>query len=249
MNIDDARRLFESGRLDEAENAYLALAREAEQRSEALYGLGLVALRRRQWDIAERWLIQSLHENSRDPNTRFYLGNLAERRGDAVLATRYYAEALSINPQHAGAIKSIAGMGAGNDQQRPAARSDHAAAGVSDVTPPRPPSTGTGNRVLGRPPHPPSSPDAIVGMAKLVKLQAVPFNGSPAGRQCLTFRLDVVDAAGRKIETVAVEMRGFAIRGGLENGDWVEVRRIKRNGTAKSCRNLSTGGRITVRLF
>jgi TIR domain len=102
---------------------------------------------------------------------------------------------------------------------------------------------------LGQPPRPPSSRSAVVGRARLVRLQAVPFNGTAGAKQSLTFRLDVADGSGNVVRTVGIEMRSFHIRGNVENDDWVEIDGIPKNGRVRSLRNLSTGQEVRARLF
>jgi hypothetical protein len=88
-----------------------------------------------------------------------------------------------------------------------------------------------------------------VGRATLVKLQPVPFNGTPGAKQKVTFRLDVADSNGNYSRSVGIEMRSFNIRGTVENGDWVEINRISEVGKVKSFGNLTTGQRVKTSLF
>jgi hypothetical protein len=44
-------------------------------------------------------------------------------------------------------------------------------------------------------------------------------------------------------------MKSFHINGTVENGDWVEVEKISKNGRVKSLSNLSTGQRVSARMF
>lgn len=82
-----------------------------------------------------------------------------------------------------------------------------------------------------------------------MKLQAVPFNGTPGAKQALTFRVDVADSNGNYVRSVGVKMRSFSIRGTVENGDWVEIGKISGVGKVKSFHNLTTGQRVKARLF
>ena len=95
------------------------------------------------------------------------------------------------------------------------------------------------------PPRPPSSAGSVVGIARQVRRQSVPYRGTPGSRQLLTFRVDVVDLRGGLLPPQAVELRGSEVLGGVEDGDWVELdEQADRHGRVKSFRNLTTGARV-----
>jgi len=259
MNLDDAKALLEQGRLAEAQAAYQQLSGDPRLRAQCFYGLGLISLKKQDLSSAHSWLSKTVDEDPRHLNARFYLGEMAASRGDKGLATRLYAEVLALNPQHVGALKRITSVNApvAVAGSHPAASSPPPAIGIGRAPtrpvpsepPPQPvapPSSQSLQAVgsLGAPPSPPSSKRSLVGRARLVKLQAVAFNGTPAAKQSLTFRLDVADNNGNLARSLGIEMRGFHVRGSIENGDWVEVYDISKTGKVKSCRNLSTGQQV-----
>jgi len=95
------------------------------------------------------------------------------------------------------------------------------------------------------PPRPPSSSRSVVGIARQVRRQSVPYRGNPGAWQLLTFRVDVVDARGNLLPPHAVELRGNEVLGNVEEGDWVEIdERPDRHGRVKSFVNLTTGARV-----
>jgi tetratricopeptide (TPR) repeat protein len=256
MDIDAARSLLERGLVGDAEDAYHELSGDPAQQAQSFYGLGLVSLKKRDPEAAHRWFTKSVEANPQEPNARFYLGELAASRGDTEEATRLFAEVLALNPRHVGALKRIASVNVSGEPASSRERESSAplAAPKSPQSVPRPAAAASEQSnsaiaVVGRPPRPPSSASAMVGRVTLVKLQAVPFNGTPAAKQSLTFRLDVADGDGNLIRTIGIEMKSFHINGTVENGDWVEVEKISRNGRVKSLSNLSTGQRVSARMF
>lgn len=102
---------------------------------------------------------------------------------------------------------------------------------------------------IGLPPRKPSTRHGIVGRVRSVKLQGVSWNGQMGAKQSLSFRVDVPDGSGNLKESIQVEMRGFRISGGVENGDWVELDQISRSGDVKGFENVTTGQYVRTRLF
>jgi tetratricopeptide (TPR) repeat protein len=263
LNVDDARMLLETGRVAEAEAAYEELSRNPGERAQSYYGLGMVSLRKQDLASADRWFKATVDENPKDTNARFYLAELAARRGDNVGATRLLGEVLALNPQHAGALKRIGTVNAPVVAAGPGSTqwsSPRTSSVRRTLTPPipsaAPPQPAPGLRQptepiasLGLPPSPPSSTRSLVGRARLVKLQAVAFNGTPGAKQSLTLRLDIADAKGCLASSIGIEMRGFHVRGSVENGDWIEVNDVSKTGKVKSLRNLSTGQQVRTHFF
>lgn len=68
--------------------------------------------------------------------------------------------------------------------------------------------------------------------------------------QIATFRLELYDRAGNRVQPVPVEMRGVTITGHVADGERVEVFGRFSGGTlyASSVRNVTTGGGISTRL-
>lgn len=250
-----ARSLLEAGRLAEAEAAYNSLLGDPQQRGEAIYGLGVIKFKRMEYGTAENLFTEAISLNPNFPNPLYYLGELAAIRNDRSAAISFYGRVLAMNPHHTGALNRIAvlavpaGTGAlGTTAPSQAGRlppptnvpPHHATRGAT-VQPPQ--------AVTSRPPRAPSSRNSIVGIARHVKRQGVPFNGQMNAKQLLTFRVEVVDAEGRHAGTVGVEMRSFNIKGNIEEGDWVEVAKVRDGGRVKSFMNLTSGVRVSSGLF
>jgi hypothetical protein len=76
---------------------------------------------------------------------------------------------------------------------------------------------------------------------------------SDNARTIYNFRLEVIDEAGQRHGVVGVELRGLGFKGGISDGDWVEIdRNARRHGEAfeiRSLRNLTTGGEVKGRRF
>lgn len=96
--IDDAARLLESGRLDDAEATY-RLALELHPRVPAAHaGLGLVALSRNELASAEEHFRAAVEIDEDFAIAWSNRGVVAERRQDLEAAREYYERALSILP-------------------------------------------------------------------------------------------------------------------------------------------------------
>jgi hypothetical protein len=66
----------------------------------------------------------------------------------------------------------------------------------------------------------------------------------------VTFRVDMYDQGGQRVDSVEVEMRGHRIDGGLTEGDWVKVKGHRgRDGNlyAKSLYNYTTKSHFRIR--
>jgi tetratricopeptide (TPR) repeat protein len=231
-----ARQLLESGELSQAEAQYHQLLDDPATRSEALYGIGLVSFRRRDYDAAEGWFNQSLKGRPNGESPRYYLGEIASVRGDRNRAIQLYATILVSNPAHLAALSRIASFATSAERanlvrppgdKHPAHRStnDLRAAGPAPQPSASPVASAPARAAL-RPPRPPYSKRSTVGIAEHVKLQVIPFNGQAASRQLLTLRVRIIDPTSRSERSVGIEMRGFKIRGNVENGDWLVSREV-----------------------
>jgi tetratricopeptide (TPR) repeat protein len=262
--FEAARVLLEQGRISEAEAMYLELSADPSLRAECFYSLGFISWRKQDLGAAKTWFVRCLHEGQ-NLNARYYLGEIALRDHETDRAIRRFAEVLMLNPQHAGARSSLGRIIAPTVQPEPGKIASSSPrppldrpAPVTRLGPvesvrkrpeaphdPDPASVAS----VGQPPRPPASTHSTVGRVRLVKLQAVAFNGQPAGKQSLSFRLDIPDQFGSLARSLQLEMRGFRISGGVENGDWIEVDEISRSGDVKVFQNISTGQRVKTRLF
>jgi len=171
-----------------------------------------------------------------------------------------FARVLTLNPRHAGALRRLTQVAGETGFTSSTEAASHPLGfrdngnPIQPTAPPRPeyrpPVAPTApRRPVARPPRAPSSSRSIIGIAEQVRLQPVPFNGQPAAKQSLTFRVAVMDRNGHRQGIIAVEMRSFRIQGNVENGDWVELPKVSRSGKVTSFRNLSTGGHIRTRLW
>jgi tetratricopeptide (TPR) repeat protein len=268
MNIESARSILEQGDLAGAEAAYRELLEDPAQQSDAMYGLGFIYYKKRDLTPAEYWFNEQLKVDPRSQNSLYFLGEIAASRHNHDAAVGFFAKVLTLNPQHIGALRRLTQV-AGAMGVTSSTEATSQPPGFGDRGNPIPPSAAispetrrasipqSGTPVVpaapprpaARPPRAPSSSRSIIGIAGQVRLQAVPFNGQPAAKQSLTFRVAVRDRKGHPQGTIAVEMRSFRIQGNVENGDWVEIYKVSRSGKITSFRNLSTGGEIRTRLW
>ncbi|MBO3748802.1 tetratricopeptide repeat protein [Streptosporangiaceae bacterium NEAU-GS5] len=243
VDIGKARRMLKEGNLEQAKVAYSALLDDPSNRAEAYYGLGVVHFKGRDLETASQWFTKSIEANYRSDNSLYYLGEIAAARGDRDAAVVLFARALVLNPRHVGGLKRLA-------QFAPAVAGTNARAGHAPLPQSRNSPTPTARSSSSlRPPHPPSSPNAIIGIAENVRRQAVPWNGQAASKESLVLRIAVIDNSGHPKRTIGVEIRGFRVTGNVDNGDWVEVEKMDGRGRVKALRNLTNGMRIASRLW
>ena len=76
--MQNAQKLYESGQLGETEAAYREIAKGSSQRAEALYGLGLVSLVKKDSEAAAEWFRKSLEVNP-DGQTRSFTSQASLR--------------------------------------------------------------------------------------------------------------------------------------------------------------------------
>jgi hypothetical protein len=243
-SLADAKALYEDGQLDDSERAFSQLAGTS-LRGEALYGLALVSLRRGDGDRARALFEQSLGADRKNPNCLYYLARDQLARGARDNAVALLGEALTYNPRHRGALDELGALvGAasipdGGDSAWPYRSPAGDASAQVEVLP--------GDRVdaeaAPRPPRPPSRSSSAVGVVRNVSKVVGPWRGKPAAVQIWTFRLETYEDDGSPRDVIGVEMRGFAISGTLDNGDWVEIaERPSSDGyRPKEVRNLTTG--------
>jgi tetratricopeptide (TPR) repeat protein len=94
-DLDQAQVHYREGRLPESERIYQDLIDRPEPSPAALYGLALMRISQGK-DPAAAELLQRSLEYERTPNALYYLGEIAERRGDREAAIASYGEALAL---------------------------------------------------------------------------------------------------------------------------------------------------------
>jgi tetratricopeptide (TPR) repeat protein len=88
-----ARLLFEVDRLDDARLQYEAILQQSPTDGDILFALALIALEQEDNAMAEDYLQLMVRWSRRAGEAHFYLGNIAEQRGDVVAAIREYRQA------------------------------------------------------------------------------------------------------------------------------------------------------------
>jgi tetratricopeptide (TPR) repeat protein len=236
MNLVYARQLLETNRLSEAEAAYSQLCETEDSAAEALYGLALVNYAKGDYNACVAYLERRLTLDPLEQNSLYLLADIAARHGDHDRAIALLAKILAINPRHAAAHTGLVRLAAVRfNQPAPAVPAAPAVA---------PRTNGPMAQMTQQPPRPPTSPRSLVGIARGVRRQLVPWRGRPAAHQSLMFRLDCFAMNGKFIQTVGLEIRGFEIAGNLEDGDWIEVITPIKDGRVEVVRNLTTDERV-----
>lgn len=258
MDITFARQLLERGRVSEAEAAFKELTRHATERAAALYGLGFIKHLQKDYNSAEAFFEESIKVDARSSNSFYYLGDIAIRRGDGERAIFMFAKVLTLDPRHAGALRRLSELGNQaltpmTDASGSVTPSRDAVAGSSHDTSEKVqhPIIASASAAQSpkpetiRPPRAPSSDESIVGIARNVRRQVVPWRGKPAANQLLSFRLEVVSKDGSRRPMISVQMQNFEILGNVEEGDWIELNEPFQDGNrVKSFNNLTTGERV-----
>ncbi|MFT6839592.1 MAG: tetratricopeptide (TPR) repeat protein [Candidatus Azotimanducaceae bacterium] len=88
-----ARLLFEVDRLDDSRLQYEAILQQSPTDGDILFALALIALEQQNNALAEDYLQLMVRWRRRAGEAHFYLGNIAEQRGDAVTAIKEYRQA------------------------------------------------------------------------------------------------------------------------------------------------------------
>ena len=238
-----AEQLFVSGRLEEAERELTALL-ETGVRTEALYGLAMICLKRGDAKRARSLLEQCLGVRRRHPDGLYNLARICLADGDRAAAIALFGEALSYAPGHSAALRELASLaGASTPSQQAGAAQSEQGGGL-------PPASVPTAGVTPRPPRDPKNPSSLVGVVSDLLRGFAPGGSGPAMRTVWTFRLQTYDDEGKPGETFGVEIRGHAINGALKNGDWVEIDDRPPPGEGcrpKHLRNLSISDTVTAR--
>lgn len=99
MSSADAYKLFQQGRLREAEQEAQSALRRSAQDIEALNVLGLVALRDGDTSRAQQWLERAITIDPRHAFTHHYLGRVHDARGDPSSAAAAHGNAVRLAPE------------------------------------------------------------------------------------------------------------------------------------------------------
>lgn len=102
-----AMQLLSRGDYAQSEQIFKDLISSGSELAESFYGMGMIRLGSRQPDVAIKQFENCIKLQPNHANAHFYLGQIAEQRGDAESAKRFFEQALEINPKHAGALKKI----------------------------------------------------------------------------------------------------------------------------------------------
>jgi tetratricopeptide (TPR) repeat protein len=230
-----ANQLLTQGQHAQAEQIYNWAAdntTDAPVRSAAAYGLGLLRLNSGDESGANSQFLEAFRFDESNANACHYLGVLAHRAKNNEAAKTWFARAIVANPKHQGAVAELCRIAQAEEQL-----------GIASAPAPRleqPPSPAA--RPL--PPHQPSSPSAVIGIARQVRQQVVPWRGKPAAMTQLTCRVETYSHSGEgPLGLISVELRSHEVHGTLVDGDWVEL--AEADATArkpiKELINLTTG--------
>lgn len=108
QELDEATSLYRSNKLDEAEARFRMLHAQPTTRAAAAYGLGVIALSRKNPDEAFGWLAMVARDSPRFADARYYLSDIEQARGNDAEARRYCCECLNAQPAHVGGRKAMA---------------------------------------------------------------------------------------------------------------------------------------------
>ncbi|HYM18709.1 MAG TPA: tetratricopeptide repeat protein [Micropepsaceae bacterium] len=97
--LDQAKRLHDAGKLNEAGQLYLEVLRSNPRETEAIFGLGHLNYQAGRYDEAERLIVQALRLNPRFAEAHFTLGCMLQRKGQTEDALAAFEQALKYAPQ------------------------------------------------------------------------------------------------------------------------------------------------------
>jgi len=245
--IEFAKQLIEHRQYERAVDVLHKLVARDGSNTEAWYTLGTLYYGMHQPDQAESAFQQVLRVEPTHANAHFYLGEISANRGDRTTAIQHYSAAVAANPGHRSATERLGAL----LSPTPNINLDPAGGPPRSATSPVPGSPGptTAPTEPLRPSRAPSSwARSVVGIVENLQYRTEAYGRSMNARTIYSFRLQVVNEKGQKQEIVGVELRGLGFKGGINNGDWVEIDRYaKRRGEAfelNELRNLTTGGEV-----
>lgn len=105
---DKAVRHFEAGELSEAESALLIYLKENPSDARAHNQLGMILLKKDNYDEAKRCFEEALRYESRLVQALNSLGNIAYNKGQYEQAINYYQKAVIIDPDYSSPHNNLA---------------------------------------------------------------------------------------------------------------------------------------------
>lgn len=99
--LNQARKLLDNGQLDAAEAGFRNLLKHDPAQPEALYGLGLIAMKRRRWKDAVELMERLARSRPNSAAEQVALGNALFSSGDPFRAQAAYAKAARLDPRNA----------------------------------------------------------------------------------------------------------------------------------------------------
>ncbi len=79
--------------------------------AQAFYGLGVIALKQQNLELAAQQFNNCLKQDPVHSNAMFQLGFIEKRKGNMMMAVRYWQQCLQANPQHGAAKNELASAG------------------------------------------------------------------------------------------------------------------------------------------
>jgi hypothetical protein len=231
-------RLREEGRLDESKLAFGDALLVDPVTTDAWYGLGYVARDTGDQAAAADAFYRILQRDPNHANAMYELGTLAEVDGRREAARELYTRTLKIAPHHAGAMSRLEAIQVGGSEMQ------HAPP-VGSRPPPDP--------VFAKAPDPRGGPQGRVMTLRQRTESHSGLNLFSGGFRYRTklvveFRLIQGGTTGGSQGPLPVEMRGDALRGSLNEGDWVQLPRSWRAGRRiDRLTNLTTGQQVRMR--
>ena len=99
MNSPDAHKALQQGRIDEAERMAQQVLARAPRDVEALNVLGLVALRRGDTGLAQRWLERAAEADPKHSSTQHFLGRVHDAAGGVNLFKAELRVSVQVAPE------------------------------------------------------------------------------------------------------------------------------------------------------
>ena len=110
LSLDNAARIFETGKVDESEKICEQLLQIEPANENALYLLGLIAFRRGNYQKAENLVLQAIVINRNIAEFHNTLGTIYKAQGKSESAEKCFRKALELRPRYAASLANLGSL-------------------------------------------------------------------------------------------------------------------------------------------
>ena len=110
LSLENAVRLYEAGKTDEAETVCRLIIQTAPVNANALQLLGAVEFRRKNYEEAEKFVLQAIAVNGKAAEYHNSLGNIYKAQGKPSQAEKCYRKAHGLRPRYADPLANLGAL-------------------------------------------------------------------------------------------------------------------------------------------